>query len=133
MGLLAAGVAPRAAFRPKAQYASELPGFKIMNTRQVFLLPRTWSAARHPKSRQASAAEPTSNSTSPPSSSFFGFAFMAQIYRTHDRSRPTSGSYLLLWVAVLFVIFQTPLTRTSEWKSIQSSPNKSTTPAASPI
>jgi hypothetical protein len=82
---LAPSVAPMGALRPKSQYANELPGFKTMNTRQVFLLPRTWSLDREPKSRQASSAEITCSSTSPPSNSFFGFPFTAQVYRVHDR------------------------------------------------
>ena len=56
-----------------------------MNTRQIFLLPRTWSLDREPKSRQARTAEIIRTSTSPPSNSFFGFPFMAQVYRVHDR------------------------------------------------
>ena len=67
--------------RPKAQYPTELPGFAIMNTRQAFLLPRTSSSLRRPRSRQAKAADTTSTATSAPSNSFFGFSFTAPVYR----------------------------------------------------
>ena len=73
---------PRSARRSSTR--TQLPGFKTMNTRQVFLLPRTWSLDREPKSRQANTADTTCASTSPPSNSFFGFPFMAQVYRVPD-------------------------------------------------
>lgn len=76
--------------RPTAQYTRAFPGFMLMNMRQRFFLPRTWSSRRRPRSRQAMAAATSSTAASSPRTSFFRFASIAQIYLVVGATRTSA-------------------------------------------
>jgi hypothetical protein len=54
----------------------------VMNARQMFFLPRTWSSERRARSRQASAAETTSMTMTVSTTGLGGLRFTCQYYRT---------------------------------------------------
>ena len=54
----------------------------VMNARQKFFLPRTWSSERRARSRQASAAETTSMRTTVSTTGLGGLRLTCQYYRT---------------------------------------------------
>jgi hypothetical protein len=76
--------------RPTAQYTRAFPGFMLMNVRQRFFLPRTWSSGRRARSRQAMAAATSSRAANVPRTSFFRFASIAQFYLAVGATRTST-------------------------------------------